>query len=145
MKTKEADYRQVVRLNSSPEQVFEALTTHISEWWGKQDLPADHIGSEFRVSWGQPWYQFRVEEFLPMKKVVWKCTDANQLIDGLEGVQKEWVGTRLHWELFQDAGDEIELRFMHEGLVKDFICYDFCSGTWDRFLLVELKSYLEKV
>ena len=73
----------------------------------------------------------------------WKCIDANQIIEGLEGVQKEWVGTQLHWVIEEINSGACRVTFTHEGLVPDFICYDFCSAAWDHFFGERLKAYLE--
>ncbi|MDW3191467.1 MAG: hypothetical protein R8G66_03855 [Cytophagales bacterium] len=130
---RQSDYQQNVVLNCSIEKAFESLTTGIGDWWGKQDRLTDRIGITFKVSWSEPWYQFEVVTYNSPKEVTWKCTDANQIIEGLEGVQKEWVGTHLHWNLKSIDEANTSLHFRHEGLIKEFICYDFCFTTWDRF------------
>ena len=123
--------------------VFNALTTQIGDWWGDQDKPAYKEGDSFTMSWGEPWYQFKIVEFIANKKVVWECIDSKQIIGNLVGVEKEWVGTKLHWSIESIDENEIQLTFLHEGLVPEFICYDFCSNTWDRFIKFNLKKYLE--
>lgn len=133
-----------MKAKASAKLAFEALSTKISDWWGDQDQVAQQIGDVFTVSWGEPWYQFKVSEFVPYSKIVWKCIDANQIIGNLEGVQKEWVGTRLEWTIKASGADEIELQFTHEGLVPDFICYETCSNAWDNFITNKLKNYLEQ-
>jgi len=68
--------------------------------------------------------------------------DANQKISGLEGVEKEWVGTKIHWELYELGEQRTLLKFKHEGLVSDLVCFDFCSQSWHRFLHESLVDYL---
>ena len=135
-------YSTQIQLNHPSSLVFKAITHELGNWWGPQDNLINAAGDIFKVSWGEPWYAFEVKEYIKDKYVLWHCIDANQIIDGLEGVQKEWVGTTLHWNLKEISNNTCELHFLHQGLVPEFICYDFCSSTWDRFLLHGLKEYL---
>ena len=136
-------YSTEIVAKTNSEAAFKALTTQIGAWWGQQNHPVTKVGDVFTVSWGAPWYQFRVNTYEPDQKVVWECIDANQIIEGLVGVQKEWVGTKMHWVLNPLNEQEIRIKFRHEGLVPDFICYDFCTYTWDQFITQHLKPYLE--
>lgn len=138
-------YSNQTRVQSSTIEAFKALTLHLGDWWGHQDHPASRRGDVFKVSWGEPWYQFKVIAYEPYKKIVWECIDANQIIGNLDGVQKEWVGTRLYWSIEKVNQDEVNLSLLHEGLVPDFICYDVCSRAWNRFITESLKEYLNKV
>lgn len=130
-------------INCADKDVFEALSTKIGAWWGDQDHPARQVGDVFTMSWGEPWYKFKVVESVPNQTMVWECIDANQIIGDLDGVEKEWVGTLLRWRINKMNDNQVELSFQHEGLVPEFICYDFCSNTWDRFIDFNLKKYLE--
>ncbi len=124
-------------------KAFDALSKKIGDWWGEQNRPAEKLGDTFTVSWGEPWYRFKIIEYELRHKICWECIDANQIIDGLEGVQKEWVGTQLIWTIKELDRGRIKIIFTHRGLVPEFICYEFCSSTWDNFLGTRLKKYLE--
>ena len=144
MDQKNTSYSADLRIRTSAELAFEALSTKIGAWWGDQDKAVKQLGDVFTVSWGEPWYQFKVVAFSPRDSITWECIDAKQIIADLEGVEKEWVGTQIHWTIKQSSAGEIVLHFTHEGLVPEFTCYDFCSRTWDRFLHGNLKDYLER-
>ncbi len=144
MTSNQKSYSKTVKINCSPSAAFDALSIKIGDWWGDQDKPANQLGDVFTMSWGEPWYQFKIVEYITHEKITWECIDSKQIIGDLEGVEKEWVGTQLQWTISQLNENEIELIFKHEGLAPDFICYDFCSNTWDRFLTFNLKKYLEK-
>ena len=73
-----------------------------------------------------------------------KGVDANQKIEGLENVEKEWVGTKIHWNLERVGREKTLLKFQHEGLVPEFICFNFCCKSWDHFLRQILVNYLEQ-
>lgn len=140
---KKHGYTTSVTITADAQPVFEALTARIDSWWGKIDKPVSQTGDEFTVYWGEPWYRFRVIEYLPNEKVRWECIDANQIIGDMQGVEKEWVGTRLFWEIRQKNISDVEVTLFHEGLVSDFLCFDVCSRTWDSYIKTHLKNYLE--
>lgn len=141
--TNQKDYSTSILVRATAKQAFEALSLGIKSWWGSTDPLAVHLGTEFRVSWGAPWYQFKIIAFEEPSRISWACIDANQIIAGLEGVQKEWVGTELHWAIEEMPADRVKVSLLHQGLVPAFICYDFCSTTWDSFVQDRLKTYLE--
>ncbi len=139
----QSDYSISVSIQADAGKVFEALSGGISDWWGYMDQPVKKKGDIFTVSWGEPWYRFRVMEFKPNEKIYWECMDANQIIGDMKGVQKEWVGTKLLWTIEPINAKEVTVTLIHRGLVPEFNCYDFCSSTWDRFIGDRLKKYLE--
>ena len=139
------DYSVFVNLATTPAKAFAALTKDIDKWWGKTDQAALETGDIFTVSWGEPWYQFQLIEVIPKEKLVWECIDANQIIGDLEGVQKEWVGTKILWTISVAGDGEVRIDLMHKGLVPAFICYDVCSRTWGSYVTEHLKNYLEKL
>ncbi|KAA3635603.1 MAG: hypothetical protein DWQ02_09645 [Bacteroidetes bacterium] len=135
-------YATSVEIMTSVPNVFEAICINLSNWWGKQDHKIDKEGIIFKVSWGEPWYQFKVIKFVKDEEVIWECIDANQKIKGLTGVEKEWVGTKIHWKLINLGNQKTLLEFKHEGLIPEFLCFDFCSSTWEHFLKESLVNYL---
>jgi len=137
-------YTTSIEINSTKEAVFQAISKDLKNWWGRQDIPIDKSGIIFKVAWGEPWDQFKVTEYVENKCIVWECIDANQKINGLEGVEKEWVGTKIHWELHELNEQRTLLKFRHEGLVPEFVCFDFCSESWERFLHGSLMNYLAR-
>ncbi|NNF36655.1 MAG: SRPBCC domain-containing protein [Saprospiraceae bacterium] len=136
-------FKSTIIIKANPEKVFKALTAEISLWWGHQDKLVQSKGDLFRVSWGEPWYEFEVVEYNPNTSLKWKCIDANQIITGLEGVQKEWIGSFVNWEIESLDYGVSKITCVHIGLTAELICYDVCSSTWDRYIQVELKQYLE--
>lgn len=137
------DYKTSVEIKRPKADVFKAISEELVKWWGHQDQPVTENGIVFKVSWGEPWYQFEVIKFTNNHLMVWECIDSNQIINGLDGVQKEWVGTKVHWKLTELSTSCTRLDFMHEGLIPEFICFDVCSSAWSDFLQQHLVSYLE--
>ena len=138
------NYQKSITIKTSQSLIYNALCNELSQWWGDMDKPANKIGDVFTVSWGEPWYKFKVIKYEPYKKLSWECIDSNQIIGDLKGVQKEWVGTKLHWKIKQNDLGKSQLNFTHEGLVPEFICYDVCSNAWSDFIGISLKEYLEE-
>ena len=136
-------YHTSFKIEHSAEGIFTAISQQLGDWWGKQDKVIDEKGTIFKVAWGEPWYQFKVIHFIPNQAMSWECIDANQKINGLSGVEKEWVGTKVHWKLEDLGPNQSRLNFEHEGLVPDFLCFDFCSASWERFLKDSLVAYLK--
>ena len=137
------NFSDSILINCHSDKAFKALTINISEWWGQQDVLIKDRGDRFRVSWGDPWYLFEVTHLKPGSSISWKCIDANQIIPGLAGVQKEWVGSEIQWSIESISEQQCRVHVVHEGLNEALICYDFCSSTWERFIHQELKAYLE--
>jgi len=140
----EMDYKQSVVIKTSKELAFEALMTGVDQWWGEVDHPAQGEGDVFTVSWGEPWYQFKIIEYNPFSKITWECIEANQIIEGLEGVEKEWVGTKLIWRIESKGDDMVQVSIEHHGLIPEFVCFNVCSSAWDHFITESLKDHLEK-
>ena len=137
------NYSSSVIIEVPASDIFKALTSDITAWWGETDRVINGKGDIFKVSWGAPWYLFEVIEYQKDSLIEWKCIDANQIISGLEGVQKEWVGSVVHWNMELLSDHATRLCIEHRGLTEALTCYEFCSSTWNRFLHIELKNYLE--
>lgn len=136
-------YQTAVIIKSDSELIFKALTKDLSAWWGNMDKKVKKEGDIFTISWGEPWYKFKVIKYKPNKEIIWQCIDANQIIGNLKGVQKEWVGTQLEWKIEPAENSISKVTFLHQGLVPEFICYNVCSSAWDRFIGDALKKYVE--
>lgn len=139
----EKSYKQSIDINTSSKAAYNALTKEISEWWGDTDQITKTVGDRFKVSWGEPYYQFEVVELEPNEKIKWDCIDCNQIHEGLEGIEKEWVGTKLFWTIEDLKNGQTRVTLLHEGLVPSFICYEVCHSGWDHFIKDSLKGYLE--
>jgi hypothetical protein len=73
----------------------------------------------------------KVLELTPAKRVLW------QVVDG----PKEWIGTKIDWELKRD-GDCTIVLLKHEDWAEPVEFMHHCSTKWAVFLL-SLKSLVE--
>ena len=138
------NYKNSVEIDSPPNRIFAAISKELGNWWGNQDKPILRNGTIFKVAWGEPWYQFEVSHYMVNREMSWTCIDANQIIEGLTGVEKEWVGSEIHWKIEPLDENRSLLKFEHSGLVPELQCYSFCSKSWIYFLEHKLVDYLRK-
>ncbi len=136
-------FDQQVTISSSAESVFTAITQNIQDWWGKTDSVVSKLGDEFTTSFDQTFWKFRIIEFVPNQKLIWECIDARHIHEGYEGIEKEWLGTKVYWKIITVSENESVLEFSHDGLTPDLNCYEICTMGWERFVSVSLKRYAE--
>jgi uncharacterized protein YndB with AHSA1/START domain len=119
--------------SSTQKDVYQALTTleGLSGWWTSDTRGESELGTvlEFRFHAGG--FDMKVLELDPPSHVLW------QVVEG----PKEWIGTRIRFDLRQEA-DWTILLFKHEGWKEPVEFMHHCSTKWAVFLL-SLKSLIE--
>jgi uncharacterized protein YndB with AHSA1/START domain len=130
------DYQTTIRVNASPDALFDALTTvtGLAAWWN----PVTGSGStggelQFMMNAPEP-LVIRVDEATRPTTVRWSVTDCPFLPD--------WIGTRPTFVITVIADDVSELHFHHQGLSEELECIDMCTRSWNHYL-VSLQAYLE--
>lgn len=136
-------YTTKVSINGSSKQVFDAISNNVQEWWGNTDCSVKSIGDEFTTSFDSTYWKFKIIEFVPNSKIVWKCIDARHIHAGHDEIEKEWEGTFIEWNLEEVDKNETVLHFAHNGLVPALNCYEICFPAWERFVAQSLKSFVE--
>jgi len=118
---------------SSPEQVYEALTTMdgLSGWWTEKTSGETGLGGVIEFRFGPGGFGMKVAELDPGRLVRWDVADGPQ----------EWIGTSVRWDLRQD-GDYTIVLFTHEGWREPVEFMHHCSTKWGIFLM-SLKQLLE--
>src|SRR6478735_6969461 len=120
--------------NSTPEKVYEALTTveGLSDWWTDDTTGiAGKVGGEVAFRFPSGGFDMEVIDLTPSERVVWR------VVDGPE----EWVGTTIDWDLHQNEDYTIVL-FKHQGWREPVEFMHHCSTKWGSFLM-SLKSLVE--
>ncbi|WP_299116349.1 SRPBCC domain-containing protein [uncultured Winogradskyella sp.] len=131
------DYRKQIKVVSTAENVFKALTDNIHLWWSKTTDSIQKADGQFTIHFENGyWWTFKILEFTPNSELVWKC------IDGEPGFNKEWIGHVLHWQIIEDES-ETTINFHQVGLSPQLHCYDVCSSTWDMFIAEKLIQHIE--
>ncbi len=129
-----ADINHRVGIKSSPQAIYEALTTDagLAKWWTNDVSGAGDVGStiEFRFNGGGP--DFIVKQLIPNKTVGWQHSG---------NVPDPWIGTEISFQLDMDK-EQTFVRFTHSGWKEstDFMAH--CSTKWAVFL-ISLKDSLE--
>ena len=135
------DYQKTITVNKPVNEVYSAITNHISDWWSN-DLEGStaNAGDSFIIAFGETRKTMVIEEAIPQKRIVWKCVKAHIAMPSLKN-KTEWMGTKMIWTFVGD-NPHSTLHFLHEGLNERFECYEICEAGWDEFLS-SLNTYLE--
>src|SRR5215472_14679030 len=131
-----ADYQTTIRVNASPDSLFDALTTvtGLAAWWNPASGSGD-TGGELRLIMNAPEpLVIHVDEATRPTSVRWTVTDCPFLPD--------WIGTRPTFTITPVDGDTSELHFHHQGLSEELECIDMCTRSLD-FYMTSLRDYLE--
>ncbi len=129
----EHDILHRVGIQSSPQAVFDALTTQkgLSGWWTNDTKGETNIGGVIQFRFPPGGFDMKVLELDPEKRVLW------HVVDG----PKEWIGTKVSFELRQE-GDYTMLLFKHRGWKEPVEFMHHCSTKWAVYLM-SLKSLVE--
>jgi uncharacterized protein YndB with AHSA1/START domain len=119
--------------NSSPEQVYSALTTldGLSGWWAENTSGSTEPGGVIEFRFRPGGFDMKVTGLDPGRQVCW------EVVDGPD----EWVGTTVRWDLRQE-GDWTIVLFAHEGWREPVEFMHHCGTKWAAYLL-SLKQLLE--
>lgn len=138
-----SDYNTEFTTNAALQDVFASLTTGYGNWWTEPSQPFLKVGDRAKFAFGGESYWVFEAETLLKNHVRLRCVEAHLLLlDHPDEIDRDWLGSHLDWKMeSQPSGTTV--RFRHEGLSEDLICYDVCSRSWDHFLVDSLKSFLE--
>jgi uncharacterized protein YndB with AHSA1/START domain len=130
-----ADYQKTIRVNATPEALFDALTTlpGLAAWWTDVTRSGDP-GCELRFIFDAGTCVMHVDEATRPASVRWTVTDCAFLPD--------WIGTRPTFTITPDGTKACELHFRHYGLTSELECIEQCTRGWDHFL-ASLRDYVE--
>lgn len=123
-----------VGIKSTPHAVYEALTTidGLAAWWTTTTQGKSAPGETIHFRFGdRGFFDIKVVALDPNRRVSW------QVVDG----PKEWIGTRILFELKQEDAFTIVL-FRHEGWPEAVEFMSHCTTKWGVFLL-SLKALVE--
>ena len=134
--TKDNNYYKEISVNVPASEGFYALTQKLDLWWGKTNKPVHTIGDEFTISFGDALWCFKITEYVPNSKLTWEC------IGGKPDFNAEWIGDILYWTI-KETNTITKVNFLQVGLTPDMNCYDICAPTWDKFIMISLKSFVE--
>jgi uncharacterized protein YndB with AHSA1/START domain len=128
-----ADIKHKLVIKTSPEKVYEAVTTQkgLESWWCKETTAKPEVGFINTFTFGNLKNEMKVAVLVPNKRVEWHCDIS---ID-------EWVNTGISFDLEEKDGRTI-LRFAHSGWRAATDFFAACNYDWGRFM-ASLKSFCE--
>jgi uncharacterized protein YndB with AHSA1/START domain len=131
-----ADYQTTIRVKSSPDAIFDALTTitGLAAWWNPA-TGSGETGGELRFIMTAPEpLVIHVDEATRPTSVRWTVADCPFLPD--------WIGTRPTFTIASVDSNTSELRFRHHGLSEQLECIETCTRSWNHYM-TSLRDYLE--
>lgn len=135
--TTDLNYTKTIEVEAKPNDIFIALTEKLHLWWGNTSNVNFSSGGKFTVTFENGyWWTFKIIEYIPNFKLTWEC------IAGEPEFNKEWIGNTLYW-LIDELDTTTKIKFLHVGLTPNVECYDVCTSTWDRFIVENLKHFVE--
>lgn len=113
-------------------KIYDAITSlkGLSGWWTKT-TGSTKLGNKLNFHFNDISVEMTIEELLPDKKVVWRCTEK-------EG---EWKDTLITFELVE-TDKQVFINFSHSNWAEQTDLCSHCSTKWAVFML-SLKEYLE--
>jgi len=127
-------------VDQTPEEVFKAIN-NVRGWWSIEiEGTSDNLGAEFTYHYEDVHRcKMKITEFVPGKKIVWLVVD--NYFNFTED-KTEWKGTKVIFEVSK-KGDKTQLHFTHEGLVREYECFNVCSNAWGSYINGSLRSLME--
>lgn len=135
----EQDFRTSFSVDQTPEEAFAAIN-NVRGWWSEEiQGNTGKLGEEFTYHYQDVHRcRFKITEFVPNKKVVWRVLD--NYFSFTED-KSEWKDTEIRFEIASKA-DQTEVRFAHLGLVPEYECFDVCSNAWSSYINGSLRSLI---
>jgi uncharacterized protein YndB with AHSA1/START domain len=124
-----------IGIRATPRKVYAALTEQkgLAGWWTRDTSASPQVGAILKFRFGNHGFNdMKVVRLVPGRQVHWRCVDG----------AKEWIGTRLSFDLKRQGNRTIVL-FAHRGWRRPVEFMHYCSTKWAIFLL-SLKSLVEK-
>ena len=126
-------------MDESTKQVLDAVT-NVRGWWSEEVKGGtSKLNDEFDYRYQDVHScKMRLIEVVPEKKIVWLVLDNHF---NFTKDQNEWKGDKIIFEIAK-KGDKTELRFVHEGLVPEYECFDACYDGWSNYIKKSLRNLI---
>src|SRR5215831_6067604 len=131
-----AEYQTAIRINASPDAIFDALTTvtALGAWWNPA-TGCGETGGELRFVMNAPEpLVIHVDEAIRPLSVQWTVLECPFLPD--------WEGTRPTFTISRVDDATCALHFRHRGLTQELECIEMCTRSWNHYM-TSLRDYLE--
>lgn len=137
----QTDYAVAFEVEKPSNEVYMAIN-NVPGWWTENfEGSSKKTGDEFVVTFSETFIKLRVAEQRTNFRIVWEVIDCHKHF--LKN-PKEWVGTRICFDIENIDYENTRIKFTHLGLVQPLECFDICTDAWGRYLLGSLKSLVNK-
>lgn len=134
------DYTTTLETTRTANEASTAIC-NVPGWWTENfEGASKKVGDEFTVTFGETWIKLRVEELVQNYKIVWLVTDCFKHF--LKN-KKEWVGTRIIFDISNEKNEKTKIVFTHEGLTSPLECYEICCDAWGGYLGGSLQKLID--
>jgi hypothetical protein len=135
----QTDYSTLMQVPKTSNDVYTAIN-NVPLWWTENfEGGSKKINDEFIVTFDESFIKLKVVELVTNYKVVWEVTDCFKHF--LKN-KKEWVGTKISFDILNEGNKTAKLTFTHHGLSSPLECYDICCDAWNGYLLGSLKKLI---
>ena len=133
------DFTTTILVDQTPTEVFNAIN-NVLGWWSEEiEGSTNKLADEFDYHYQDVHRcKIKIVELVPGKKVVWKVLD-NYF--SFTNDKNEWKGNTIIFEI-SEKNDQTELRFIQEGLVPEYECFDICQNAWNTYIQKSLYSLI---
>lgn len=133
-------FTATITVSKSEADVFKAIK-NFRGWWsediegntGKLDETFFYHYKDIHLC------KIKLVEVVPGKRLVYQVVE-NEF--NFVSDKSEWVGTKLIFEITSN-GNVTDVKFVHDGLVPEYECYQVCNDAWSGYINNSLKNYIE--
>ena len=133
------NYSTVIETSKTSNEVYTAIN-NVHQWWTENfEGSSRKLNDEFTVTFGETFIKLKVVELVNNYKVSWL------VIDGYKHFlqnKKEWIGTKICFDIVNEGNEKTKLTFTHYGLSKPLECYEIYCDAWNGYLQGSLKSLI---
>lgn len=135
------DFSISITVKSSAENAFNAIKS-FKDWWSEEIVGSSDVLNKSFFYHYKDIHLCRVKliEVEKNKKLVYLVEENEfNFVDD----KTEWVNTKLIFDIEEQAG-KTTIRFVHEGLVPEYECFEICKDAWTTYIKGSLKNLIEK-
>ena len=138
------DFTLRLTLPAEPEAVYEAVL-NADQWWSRHVDLKDQGGEvmTFRFPSADFHVTVRIEALDPGRHVEWVCLDAKHPRSAGYANPRDWVGTRMHFDVETAQAGQTHLVFTHVGLTPQLESHEACAEGWNHYVGKSLKALVE--
>ena len=146
MAGKKNDFRMKLTFNAPAGKLYEQFATQqgVRNWWTNFCDMEEKVGGKasFRFPKSDFYAITRISRLEPERCVEWECLDSKHPDKLQFSDPRDWIGTKLRFEVAALNEGQSQLTFTHAGLAP-LECVGVCTNAWSFFLNDSLRNYLE--